>query len=240
MGAADYGDLHAAVYDRIYGHRFVPGAAVRALVTAADGGAVLELGAGTGRLAVPLVEAGVVVDGIEASPAMAAWLRAQPSGGGVGVLQVDLAGFVLARSDYAVAVCAVSTLFMLTHDAQLGCLRSSAVHLRPGGRLFVEAFRPDPARFDAHGRRVEDRSTPAGGHRVVRSVHDGVGRTVRVTHELADGAYEVVLHYRTVAELDSIAALAVFRLVDRWHDWRGRPAQAVSTDPVSVHVLAAH
>jgi len=103
-----------------------------------------------------------VVDGIEASPAMTARLRAQPGGGRVGVLQVDLADFVLPHSDYSVAVCAVSTLFMLTHNAQLGCLRSTATHLRPGGRLFVEAFRPDPARFDAQGRRVEDRSIPGG------------------------------------------------------------------------------
>ncbi|MEO6880108.1 MAG: class I SAM-dependent methyltransferase, partial [Mycobacteriaceae bacterium] len=217
MGAASYGDRHARVYDRIYGRRFAPDAAVRTLAAAAAGGAVLELGVGTGRLAIPLAAGGIVVDGIEASPAMVAQLRSRPGAERVGVHQVDLAGFRLPRHDYAVAVCAVSTLFMLEHAAQLECLRSTATHLRPGGRLYVEAFRPDAGRFDSDGHRVEDR-THGSVHHVVRSTHDPHARTIRLAHELDDGTYEVVLHHRTPEDLDDAAAEAGFRLAHRWHD----------------------
>lgn len=107
--AADNGQRHAAVYDRIYGARFAPDAALEALTAAAGDSPVLELGVGTGRLAIPLAQRGVVVDGIEASPAMIARLATQPGSDTVGVIRADLADFTLGRSDYAVAVCAVST-----------------------------------------------------------------------------------------------------------------------------------
>lgn len=75
--ASSYGDRHAPVYDRIYGARFATPAAIDALASAAGGGRVLELGVGTGRLAIPLAERGVPVDGIEGSAAMIAELKAQ-------------------------------------------------------------------------------------------------------------------------------------------------------------------
>jgi SAM-dependent methyltransferase len=238
--AARYGQTHASVYDRIYGARFDPGPAVTALAAAAGGGAVLELGLGTGRLAIPLTHAGVPVDGIEASDAMIARLRAEPGGDRVGVLQTDLANFDLPRHNYHVAVCAVSTLFMLGHDAQRTCLNAVARHLRPGGRLFIEAFVPDPSRFDADGRRTE-RRPPAGGSHTVTSRHDPSGHRIHVVHTLTDphghrADYQVTLHYETPAELDAMASAAGLHPAGRWGDWTGRPADAHSHDPISVYI----
>lgn len=240
FGAAWYGDRHAAVYDRIYGARFVPDAAVAALLAAAAGGRVLELGVGTGRLAIPIASRGVPVDGIEASTAMVAQLRAQPGGNRVGVFEVDLNDFELPCHDYAVAVCAVSTLFMLpSATAQARCIAAAGRHLTPGGRLFVEVFRPDPSRFDAHGRRVEQRPTNDGSTHEVRSVHDAAAQTIRITHLLGTATnvepYEVTLTYATEPQLDAMAIAAGLQLVDRWHDWTGKPADAASTDPISVY-----
>lgn len=239
-GAADYGQLHAWVYDRIYGARFTSAAAVEALAAAAGSGAVLELGVGTGRLAIPLTRRGIVVDGIDASPAMLARLRAQPGGDAVGALEADLADFTLARRDYTVAVCAVSTLFMLTHDEQRRCVRAAAAHLRPGGRLFVETFRPDPSRFDADGDREEHRPAQPGQTHVVRSHHDHAARSIHITHELGGGpeagTYDVTLYYATFGELDDLAAGAGLRLAQRWHDWTRTPARADSSDPISVYL----
>ena len=239
---AAYGDRHAAVYDRLYGKRFAPDAAVDALAAAAGAGSVLELGVGTGRLAIPLTSRGVTVDGIEASQAMITQLRAQPGGGRVGVFAVDLTDFELERHDYAVAVCAVSTLFMLTHAEQRSCIAAVARHLRPGGQLFIEAFQPDPRRFDAAGRRVEHRPSPDGSGHVVRSLHDIPGRAIRITHEMTDvtgtASYDVTLHYRNVDELDSIAAAADLHLAARWHDWTGTPTREDSTDPISIYRLS--
>lgn len=234
--ASAYGDWHAEAYDRIYRARFAPDAAVDALATAAGDGAVLEMGVGTGRLAIPLTARGVVVDGIEGSAAMIARLRSQRGSERVGVHQVDLADFDLPRSDYAVAVCAVSTFFMLTHDDQRSAIHAAGRHLRLGGRLFLEAFQPDATRFDSAGHRVETRSP---GTHVVRSWHDPIGRRIRIVHELSDDGgtqtYEVTLHYATTEELDAMAAGAGLRLVERWHDWTGVAARPDSTDPVTVY-----
>jgi SAM-dependent methyltransferase len=240
-----YGDAHAGVYDRIYGRRFAPDAAVAALVAAAGpGGRLLELGLGTGRLAVPLLARGVHVDGIEASSAMIERLRGQAGGEQIGVFQVDLAGFDLPERSYDVAVCAVSTLFMLPgRAAQQRCLAAAARHLRLGGRLFIEAFRPDPTRFDGHGRRVEVRSDTGDGDHIVRSRHDPDRRCIHITHELADAggssSYAVTLHYLEPAEIDQLAAAAGLELAARWHDWTGAAVTKRSHDPISVYVRRA-
>ncbi len=138
-----------------------------------------------------------------------------------------------------VAVCAVSTLFMLSHEAQGSCIRCAARHLRPGGRLFIEAFQPDPSRFDRAGCRVEQRPEIRGARHVVRSRHDAAGRIIHITHELLDEShaayYTVDLCYATVDELDTMAAAAGLRLTSRWHDWTGAPAQSQSADPISVY-----
>ena len=195
---------------------------------------------GTGRLAIPLVGLGVAVDGIEASPAMIARLRSEPGGDRVGVFQADLDGFELPVRDYTVAVCAVSTLFMLpSPQAQTRCLASAGRSLRRGGRLFMEAFRPDPSRFDADGWRIEQRPTIDGSTHVVRSAHDAAAQTIRITHQLgADDeqeSYEVTLTYASEQQLDTMATQAGLRLVDRWHDWSGARATEASTDPISVY-----
>lgn len=242
LRAHDYGDAHASVYDRIYGTRFVPNAAVDALSLAAGvGGRLLELGLGTGRLAIPLLARGVRVDGIEASAAMIAQLRTQSGGVRVGVFQADLAGFTLPTGSYDVAVCAVSTLFMLPdRAAQQRCIASAARHLRPGGRLFIEAFRPDASRFDANDQRVESRPDPGGAGHLVRSRHDAQRRCIHITHHLADAdgistAYAVTLHYLTPEEIDTMANCAGLRLVARWRDWTAQPASEYTPDPISVY-----
>ncbi len=243
QGAGAYGDRHAGVYDRIYGARFDPTQAVAALAEAAGPcGRVLELGLGTGRLAIALLQRGVHVDGVEASRAMIDGLRAQPGGARVGVYCADLAEFKLPCHDYEVAVCAVSALFMLPgRAAQQGCITSVARHLRARGQLFIEAFRPDPDRFDADGRRVETRPARDGGAHVVRSRHDSAQRRIHITHELSDASgsaeYNVTLHYATPRELDHMASLAGLRLLARWHDWTATPANQSSTDPISVYTL---
>ena len=240
--ASAYGDTHAGVYDRIYGARFMPDAAVAALVEAAGtGGRILKLGVGTGRLAIPLTRRGVHVDGIEASSAMIDVLRSQPGSSQIRVFQVDLADFDLPDVDYDVAVIAVSTLFMLPdRAAQQSCLASTAKHMRPGGRLFVEAFRLDPARY-ANGLRVETRPDPGGGGHVVRSRHDPVQERIHITHELSDGSgsasYKVTLHYATLDQLDALAASSGLTLAARWADWTAQPVNESSADPVSVYTL---
>ena len=136
-------------------------------------------------------------------------------------------------------MCAVSTLFMLPHAGQRSSVAAAARHLRSGGVLFIEAFRSDPRRFDAHGQRTEHRPGPAGPH-TVRSRHDPAARSISITHLLGepDGStseYLVTLHYSSLAELDAMAAAADLVLAARWHDWDRGPLRPDSTDPVSVY-----
>lgn len=236
---ATYGDRHAQVYNRIYGTRSAPEAAVDALAAAGRDGGVLELGAGTGRLAIPLAAGGTAVDGIEASPAMVRQLRTQPGGAAVGVVIADLADFDLPRKDYGVAVCAVSTLFMLPHAQQRSCIAAAARHLRPGGTLFIEAFRFDPRRFDAHGQRTEHRRATAGTH-TVHSRHDLAARAISITHVLGepDGAtseYQVTLHYTSLAGLDAMPPPRAWRCPPAGMTGRaGRSARTAATRSAST------
>ncbi|GAC1610984.1 MAG: class I SAM-dependent methyltransferase [Mycobacteriales bacterium] len=237
---AAYGQQHAGIYDLLYPvHGKVP-PTVRALAAAAGSGRVLELGVGTGRLAIPLACGGVSVDGIEASQAMIEVLRSRPGGRDVTVYQTDLVSFDLPHKSYAAAVCAASTLFMLPgSSAQQQCLTAVAGHLHPEGVLFVESFRPDPGRFDRSGRRWEIRSEDAGLRHEVASLHDPRKQTVRVTHTLTgrEGRrnWTVEMHYASSEQLDEMAAGAGLVCIDRWHDWNGAPVAADSTDPISLY-----
>lgn len=105
----------------------------------------------------------------------------------------------------------------------------------------MEAFRPDPSRFDAAGRSSEWRPSATGSSHEVRSLHDPQARTVHIRHILRVGtdeeAYEVTLTYASERQLDEMAAAARLRLRRRWNDWTGAPADNSSTDPISVYVL---
>lgn len=245
--AGAYGQQHAGVYDRIYGARFAPDDAVLTLALLARDGGVLELGVGTGRLAIPLAQRGVRVDGIEGSQAMVDQLSRQAGADRVGVIVADLADFELPYRSYAVAVCAVSTLFMLSPDAQRSCVQATARHLRPGGLLLIEAFQPDPTRFDVHGNRTEHRDSEQGTH-TVHSHHDPHHQTISITHLLGTattdsgsnrggGKYMVTLHYQNLTQLDQLAAAAGLTAAFRWNDWSGAPYRTESRDPVSGYRL---
>lgn len=235
-----YGDRHASVYDQIYGARFTSEPAVAALAAAAAGGSVLELGMGTGRLAIPLARRGLTVAGIEGSGPMIGQMRA-PAGraparcvstgpGRVHATEEGLPGGGV-RGEHPV------------HVAHRG--RAEPVHHRhrrsPATRrlLFIEAFRPDPTRFDATGHRTEQRSTADGTRHEVNSRHDPRQQAIHITHLLTiDGvaeAFEVTLTYATPAQLDAMAATAGMRLIDRWHDWNSAPVNPGSTDPISIY-----
>ncbi len=143
---SSYGEHFADVYDEWYGDVSDVGATVAFVGALASGGPVLELGIGTGRLALPLAARGLEVHGIDASPAMVERLRAKPGGGDVPVVIGDFAD-VAARvpGGFSVILAAYNTWFNLASvEAQRRCLANVARRLRPGGALVVEAFVPGP------------------------------------------------------------------------------------------------
>jgi SAM-dependent methyltransferase len=136
----------AARYDEQSADMFEPAAVdpvVEVLATLAGGGRALELGIGTGRIALPLARRGVPVHGIELSRAMAARLRAKPGGEAVGVTIGD---FATAKVDgtFSVAYLVFNTIMNLTtQEAQVACFRNVATHLEPGGCFVIEVRVPE-------------------------------------------------------------------------------------------------
>ena len=151
----EYGEAWASIYDVAYPDLAdETGPAVELLAAlAGDGGRVLELGVGTGRLALPLAARALDVTGVDASARMLARLRDKDPGGSVAAVQADMAALdALLPGPYDLVFVVFNTLFALpSQDAQVSCVEGAARRLRPGGRFVVDAFVPRPQTFDQDG-----------------------------------------------------------------------------------------
>ena len=147
FGPSTYGEHIASMYDALHVH-MDPAAAVETLAELAGAGRALELGVGTGRIALPLAARGVEVHGIDASEAMVERLRAKPGGAAIEVTIGDFAD-VAVEGEFDLVVAAFNMFFaLLTQDDQVRCFANVAEHLAPGGAFVVEAFVPDLARYE--------------------------------------------------------------------------------------------
>lgn len=233
-----YGRAIAADYDALYDDTLETDAAVDCLGGLADGGPVLELGIGTGRLALPLVERGLAVHGVDSSPEMVALLRAKPGGADLPVVVSDFADVHLEER-FALVVLAFNTIFALpTQEAQVSCFVTAAEHLRPGGRFVIEAFVPDPTRF-SQGRMV--RPYAIGSDHVILEVGEIDAAAQRMTTtKVRLGAGGIRLYpanhrYAWPAELDLMARLAGLRMAQRWAGWARAPFTGGSDHHVTVY-----
>jgi SAM-dependent methyltransferase len=138
--ASTYGDQIVDVYDALFGD--YDSSAITLLADLAGDGPALELGIGTGRLALPLAERGVAVQGIDASAAMIEKLRTKLGGASIRVAVGDFSNVALEER-FSLIFVAFNTFFALqTQEDQVRCFRSVASHLREGGTFLIEAFVP--------------------------------------------------------------------------------------------------
>lgn len=238
---ARYGQTWAAVYDEVHGH-LDPTTAVGLLYELAAGGPALELGIGTGRVALPLAARGVVVHGIDASEAMVQRLRDKPGGAEIPVTIGDFAGVAVDGGPYTLVYVVFSTIFGLpTQDAQVACFRNVEALLAPGGVFVIEAFVLDVARFDRLQRVHVNRIEP-GRVDVSLSRHDPVTQQITSQHvTLTDGGVmllPVEMRYAWPSELDLMARLAGLRLRERHGDWQRGQFTAASPTHVSIYERA--
>jgi SAM-dependent methyltransferase len=205
------------------------------LVEHARGGAALELGVGTGRVAVPLAQRGVPVHGIDLSEAMVARLRAKPGAEGVGVTIGDFAhAKVDGRFTLAYLVC--NTIMNLTtQEAQVACFQNVSAHLEPGGSFVIEVVLPDLQRlpFGETFRLFNVSETHVG-----IDEYDVVNQGL-ISHHYTkrDGKFEKSwgpFRYVWPSELDLMAQLAGMTLRERWSGWKREPFTSESTKHVSV------
>jgi SAM-dependent methyltransferase len=231
-----YGRAFVDVYDDWYAEVSDVEATVEAVTRAArqSNGRVLELGVGTGRLAIPLAAAGVEVHGIDTSAEMLTVLAAKPGGDRVAVTCGDMVDD-LPDGKFGAVVVAYNTLFNLRSEArQRSCFGAVAARLAPDGTFFVEAFVP----VAEAGAEVAVRSMSAA--QVVLSVsrHDTARQVAEGQFvELRDGApvrlRPWAIRWSTLAELDAMAAAAGLRLAARHADFAGTPFDDDSASHVS-------
>ena len=217
-------------------------AEVAGLARLANGGRVLELGVGTGRVAIPLAATGLEVHGIELDADMIEQLQSKPGSERVSVHHGDMADMAVDGTfDLIYAV--FGTLFMLpTQAEQVRCFRRAAQKLTPGGKLVIEALMPQPSSYD-RGRKVT--LADANDERVIINVSeaDALAQTIH-TRQVVLGSAGIQIHpvrirYSWPSELDLMAELAGLRLHARLSDWTGRRFAAADRRHISVYAPPA-
>ncbi len=234
---AQYGELWAPVYDEE--HAFLdPAPVVDVLAEMADG-PVLELGIGTGRVALPLAARGVAVSGIDASPAMVDRMRAKPGGADIPVTIGDMAREPLG-GPYGLVYVVFNTFFSLLNQArQIECLRNVARSLAPHGRLVLECFVPDLTRYRDGHQYVRALGLSGTTTRLNVAVHDPVNQIIDTNVLTIEGGtvavWPVRIRYAWPSELDVMAQLAGLEIVDRWGTWAKTPFTPDSTQHISSY-----
>lgn len=234
-----FGEPVAARYDETTADAFEPGslnATVDVLADLAGGGRVLELGVGTGRVALPLARRGVPVHGIDLSPAMVARLHAKAGGAAISTTIGDFATTTVPGR-FALVYLVYNTIMNVTTQAgQVACFRNATAHLEPGGCFVVEVMVPDLRGLPA-GQRVV--LFQVGPPRWAFDVYDDLTTQAMSSHhvEIVDGRSDyrsIPFRYVWPAELDLMAQLAGLRLRDRWDGWTREPFTSESRRHVSV------
>lgn len=235
-------NISASDYDRMVefaSHPPETAATVAGLARLAGAdGRVLELGVGTGRLAIPLAERVREVHGVELDELMAEALKAKPGSDRVHLHVGDMT-CPLQAGVFDLVFVAFGTLFALpTQDAQVKCFQSAASQLADGGSFIVEALVPQPGSYTG-GRKVTVASVDDSAVILNVSVLDTAAQ-VLTTQQVAisDGGVRLFpnrVRYAWPAELDLMAQLAGLRLHERWSDWDGAGFDQHSPRHISIY-----
>jgi SAM-dependent methyltransferase len=228
-----FGEEIAARYDDDEGPMFsaeVIDPTVDFLVDLAGAGPALELGIGTGRIAIPLARRGVRVHGIDLSEEMVARLREKPGAEKIVTTIGDFATTRLGEKFRLVYLVFNTIMNLTTQDAQVACFENAAWHLEPGGSFVIEVGVPDLRRL------------PPGEIYVpfdVSEKHVGideydVASQGLVSHHYTDRLSSGPFRYVWPGELDLMARIAGLKLRERWEDWDRSPFTSESRRHVSV------
>jgi SAM-dependent methyltransferase len=232
-----FGEQVAARYDDdpVMFDSAVVGPTVDFLAGLAGNGAALELGIGTGRIALPLAQRGVRVHGIDLSEAMVARLRAKPGAEAIGVTIGDFASTVV-EGTFSLAYLVFNTIMNLTtQDEQVACFQNVAAHLEPGGCFVIEVGVPGLQRLPPGEIFQPFTVTPT---RLGFDEYDIAAQGLVSHHySVVDGSFNlnsVPFRYVWPAELDLMARIAGLALRERWSGWLREPFTSDSTTHVSV------
>ena len=228
----------ATRYDTLWAHLFEPEVvepAVSFLADLAGEGRALELGIGTGRLALPLSRRGIGVDGIELSVAMVEQLHSQPGSSDIDVTIGDFSA-VRVNGAFTLAYLVRNTIMNLTtQDAQVECFRNVARHLDPGGCFVIEVIVPPWQRLPPGETVIPFDVSPA--HLGFDEIDVATQSSWSHHYWFVDGETTTFsAPFRNVwpSELDLMACLAGMALCHRWSDWNRDPFTSTSRSHISV------
>jgi SAM-dependent methyltransferase len=234
-----FGEQVAAGYDAGSAAMFDPAVlepTVDFLAGLAGGGSALELGIGTGRVALPLSARGVPVHGIDLSTAMVDRLREKPGADRIAVTIGDFASTRVAGPFRLVYLVFNTIMNLTTQDDQVACFGNAAAHLEPGGCFVVEVGVPDLRRLPPGERVVTFTVSPT--YVGLDEYTDLVAQTVYSRHYRVEGDGLTVssapFRYVWPSELDLMARIAGLTLRERWSGWNREPFTGDSRSHVSV------
>ena len=233
-----FGERVATAYDQSTSEEFDPGVIAQTvdfLESLADRGRALELGIGTGRIALPLAQRGVPVHGIDLSQAMVDQLRAKPGSEAIGVTVGDFATTKVGGT-FSVAYLVYNTIMNLTTQAeQVACFRNAAEHLEPGGCFVIEVLIPELRRLPAGQKVVPYRVSSADWAFDIYDVATQATTSNYISVVDGRGEYRSIpFRYVWPSELDLMAQIAGLRLRERWDGWTREPFTSESRQHVSV------
>jgi SAM-dependent methyltransferase len=200
---------------------------------------LLEFGVGTGRIALPLLDRGCEVTGVDPSTEMLKRCVVADQDERLSLIEADMTTVSVPDADFHVVFVAATTFFLvLTQDDQIQVFVNAHRHLTPGGHFVIQTFVPEPASFLAHQRTrvygLEDDYVD-----VDFTMNDPVSQTLTTQHVVFRPNHTefrpLKLRYCWPSEMDLMARLAGFTLVGRHSDWAGSPFTRASTDHVSVY-----
>ena len=214
--------------------------AVAFLESIAQGGPALELGIGTGRIALPLSGRGIRVDGIDLSPAMLAKLRSQPGGGTMSLTLGDMCD-VGVDGTYPLIYVVFNSLFNVpSQDEQARCFENVATHLTKNGVFVVEAASPMTWFRGLRKEQYVEAEAVEVDHVMLDVLRfDSATQMLWESHVRISpkGVYvfPVVQRYSWPSELDLMARLAGLTLKERRGSWTREPFTSSSPTVVSVY-----
>lgn len=230
-----YGKPLADVYDQWFVYE---PEAIELLAELAQDGRALELGIGTGRMALPLAAEGIEVHGIDAAPAMVEKLRERPGSESINVIMGNFAD-VNVDGKFTLIFIVFNTFFaLLTQDEQVRCFRNVAQHLSEEGVFLIEAFVPDVARFSG-GKNLRVYTATDERVSLQAAVHDPVLQRLFTQNIVftddSTKLYPVDIRYAWPSELDLMAQLAGLKLRSRWSNWKREAFTGGSEKHISVY-----
>ena len=233
-----YGERVAGIYDDWYAD--VDPHAIDLLADMAGEGRALELGIGTGRLAIPLAARNVDVTGIDVAQAMIDQLKSKPEAHSI---EVHLGSFadLDIEGQFDLVYVVFNTFFLLTSQTeQVRCFRNVASHLTDNGSFVIEAFVPNLSRFQLGQMNLATKVTTDVVELDV-GTHDSAKQLVTAQKVvLSEGnvrLYPIQIRYAWPSELDLMAQLAGLRLRERWSSWQKTPFDAESGKHISVYEI---